>query len=608
MLNKLLQSMNKLPVYALTAMLLATTSLHAAPEPAPGPTGQKAAASPVDAGTKDTRKPEPDSFRNYLSGRFAAAQGDTKNGVDFLRESFKRDPANKGVAKNLYHMLILAGKVEEAIPVARKLEGVKVVEDASEFSPEMLVALGEVKDGRFDEADRHLSLIPKVGFNSLLVPQMRAWVKLANHQIKAPLDAKSISPESKVLLPQVYLNAALINDLAGFPLDAQKQYETAVKDTRIEPFRAVEALANFYARRGMADKRDQLIKTYQADHGDSYLSDALLGSVSEGKDAKPLVQDAKQGFAEVIFNTAGIFHGIRSPVDEIANLHLALFLRQDFPSAQFLLANAYELDQQFQKAFDTYKAITPDSPYYLRGRIRSAYDLIELGQKEKAIADLDAVSREFPKETDALLAKGDVLRADKRYAEAVTAYGEVLGRVPSPQKRNWIIYFSRGATYQLMGNWEKAEADMKKALALSPKEPEVLNYLGYSWLTMNKNLPEARKMVQAAFEARPEDPQIIDSMGYAFYLEGKFARAQQYFDQALERLPSDPTVNEHLGDAYWQQGRKTEARYQWEKALENKPDGEAEKNIRKKIKDGPAAIAPSKDEDVPPKHPTISKN
>ena len=49
-------------------------------------------------------------------------------------------------------------------------------------------------------------------------------------------------------------------------------------------------------------------------------------------------------------------------------------------------------------------------------------------------------------------------------------------RLPSPAP----VAFSSGLAKDMCA--PKAEADMKKALELSPEQPYVLNYLGYSWI------------------------------------------------------------------------------------------------------------------------------
>ncbi len=528
------------------------------------------------------------SFGEYLSGRFAESQGDTDNGLTFLQDSLKRDPDNKEVLGSLYRMLILSGKIEDALPVAKKLVGVKVVEEGSEFTPEMLIAVDKVKQGDYAGAEKLLGTVPKAGFNTLLLPLMTQWLKLGENAIKEPLEAKNITPEARLILPHVYLNAALINDIAGFKEQAQKQYEAAVKDPRIEPFRAVEALANFYARNDNTGKRKQLVEDYLTAHGDSFLADEVLGESADAH-AAPLVKDAKEGLAEVFYTMANIFHGVRAPADEIATLHLALYLRPDFPAAQFLAASAYELAGDYADAVTAYKGINEHSPYFMRGRIRGIYDESEIGNKAEALAKLDAIAAQLPHDVDALIAKGDMLRAQNHYKEAVGAYDEAAARANPPQRRHWVIFFSRGTCFERMGQWEKAEADMRKALVLQPGEPDVLNYLGYSFLTMHRNLTEAKKMIEEAYDARPEDPHIIDSMGYALYMTGDYTSAQEYFEQALERTPNDPTVNDHLGDTYWQQGRKTEARYQWERALSDEPDEETAKQLHTKLDKGLAA-------------------
>ncbi len=549
------------------------------------PPGTETENSPADSTAETSKASDKNSpaisYGDYLSGRFAASSGDNKNGIQFLRESLKRDPDNKEILANLYHMLIAAGQAEEAIPVARKLAGTKLSDEDSEFMPELLLTLDEAKQQHYEAAEKYLQAVPKSGFNSLLVPLLQEWLKLGKGDIKAPVEVKDILPGSKMVLPHVYLNAAYINDIAGFEEKAQEQYELATKDNRIETFRAAEALVNFYDRKSISDKRDAFVKDYTASHGESFIE-----SIPANSNAKPLVADVTEGLAETLYTVANIFHGVRAPADEITTLRLALYLRPNFPAAEFLLGNAYELTNDYKNSINSYKMIDTKSPYYFHSQILIAYDESELGNKETALHELDILSNEKPNEITALLTKGDILRAKSNYKEAIENYDQALARVKEARKPHWRIYFSRGTCYESLGQFDKAEADMKTALSLDPGEPDILNYLGYSWLIQHRNIPEARKMIEDAYDARPEDPNIIDSMGYAFYVDGDYTSAEEYFEQTLERTPNDPTVNEHLGDTYWQLGRKTEARFQWNRALTNKPSAENEKELHKKLENG----------------------
>jgi Flp pilus assembly protein TadD len=132
---------------------------------------------------------------------------------------------------------------------------------------------------------------------------------------------------------------------------------------------------------------------------------------------------------------------------------------------------------------------------------------------------------------------------------------------------DWSIYFARGICFERINNWNLAEKDLLHALKLEPQQPDLLNYLGYSWIDRNKNLEEATQMVVAAVKARPNDPQIIDSMGWIFFKSQNYDMAAEYLEKAAEITPYDSVINDHLGDTYWKQGRHNEAIFQWKRAL-----------------------------------------
>lgn len=183
-------------------------------------------------------------------------------------------------------------------------------------------------------------------------------------------------------------------------------------------------------------------------------------------------------------------------------------------------------------------------------------------------------------------ALGNIMRARKRYAEAIPYYDQALALVPKPERRHWIYYYARGTSYERVKNWDAAETDLEKALSLYPDQPLILNYLGYSWVDQGRRLKEGMAHIEKAVMLKPDDGYIVDSLGWAHYMQGNFKEAVRYLERAVELKPDDPVLNDHLGDALWRVGREREARFQWDQALTLKPEPDDEAKIKKKLDTG----------------------
>jgi tetratricopeptide (TPR) repeat protein len=267
-------------------------------------------------------------------------------------------------------------------------------------------------------------------------------------------------------------------------------------------------------------------------------------------------------------------------------LRLALDLRPDFPAAQFMLATLLEQNREFAEAEKIYRTINEKSVFYRKGLLRIALNDDEQGKTDRALALLDTLQKDDEDGYTVLLTRAEILRNHKRFDEAIAAYSAALGQMQKVENYYWPIIYARGICYEHAGKWELAEKDFQHALTLEPDQPDILNYLGYSWLVMGKNIPEAKDMISRAIEQRPNDPHIIDSMGWALFGMGDFAGAVKYLERALNLAPEDATVNEHLGDAYWRSNRKVEARYQWERALVYDQTPKVAEAVRAKIQNG----------------------
>ena len=142
------------------------------------------------------------------------------------------------------------------------------------------------------------------------------------------------------------------------------------------------------------------------------------------------------------------------------------------------------------------------------------------------------------------------------------------------------LYYRRGASYERMGNYEKADKDMLLPLKMDPENAYVLNYLAYSWLERDYKINNAIEMLERAYSLYNNDPYIIDSIGWAFFLIDEYKEAEKYLKRAVELMPDDPIVNDHYGDILWKLDQKLQARYFWNSVLSF---DDTEDDMREKI-------------------------
>jgi Flp pilus assembly protein TadD len=267
-------------------------------------------------------------------------------------------------------------------------------------------------------------------------------------------------------------------------------------------------------------------------------------------------------------------------------LQFSLYLTPDAPFPLVALAGAQESAKSYTSAIDTYDRIPKGTPLEVLVEISKALNLNQLDRVHEAKALLDELAGKHPRDIRPLEALGNIMRSHKRFAEAAEYYGRAISLIGKPEPKHWTFFFARGACYERLKKLPEAEADLQRSLQLNDKEPQTLNYLGYTWIDHNRNLRKGLKLIEKAVQLKPDDGYIVDSLGWAHYRLGNFPEAVKHLERAVALRPTDPTLNDHLGDAYWRVGREREARFQWDHALKLNPEPEEVDKIREKLEKG----------------------
>ena len=518
----------------------------------------------------------------YLAARVAEQDHDYDSAADQIDLALAASPTDPELVYAAFRLRMYAGRIEQAAQIAPQVLAIRPGDGVAN----LVLAVQAIKKGDYRGAEQ---LIGKMGGDTQLGPlreYVLAWLKAGEKDYAAARSAIArLKPAAgeRAEAPALVIEAQ-IDEMAGDKAAAEAKYRRAMSLDK-NGLRTTVAVAEGLRRLGKADEARELLKTYGEKYGDAVVMDGLVGPNAP----MPPAPSAASGIAEILFDIGGILSS--DPRNQRADLalifyQLAASLKPEHDFAWLMIAGLYEQFQMVPKAIDVLNKIGPNSPLYWQARLRAAALEAQLEKFDQAVARLRTLVAEKPDRIDAALTLADLLRGKEKYADAVQAYDTAIGRIRNAEERHWPVFFGRGIVLERTKNWTKAEADMKKALQLSPEQPHVLNYLGYSWIDQGVNLDEGMKMLQRATELRPDDGAITDSVGWAFYRLGQYDKAVEWLERAAEQKSDDATIVEHLGDAYWHVGRRREARFQWERALNQKPDKDRVPVIKEKLANG----------------------
>ena len=542
--------------------------------------------------TGDARNPPaaPDSaLGSYLAAQHAQVVHDYGDAANFLERALAADPGNYDLVRRVFLLRVSEGRVGDSVPLAQRIIDI----DGRSGLAGLVLLEQALKAGQYDDAVTQGQVMPREGAQRFAVPLMLAWAEAGRHQYGPALQALDAMNGVNGIAPLHDLHTALIQDYTDRIEEAKASFEHLLSGPQPPTWRVAELAGNFFERHGDGDNAKQLYRRIGREQGTIDVTTAGLDRLAKGTVPPRVIATPADGAAEAMFDLAGLLNLPQTMDASLIYARLALDLAPHFALAQMLVGEIRAAQQRPDEALALYQAVDPKSPYSWTAQLRAALELDSLDRTDDAAARLKTLAAERPTRSEPLIELGDILRSHKRFSEAVGAYDKAAARVPDPQPTDWRLFYSRGVAEERSGDWPRAEADLKKALALQPNQALVLNYLGYSWIDKGQNLDDAIGMIKHAVDLQPNDGYIVDSLGWAYFRLRDFDHATEYLERAIELLPEDPTINDHLGDAYWRTGRLAEARYQWRRALQFQPEADEVKGIETKLDQGLGALPSS---------------
>lgn len=524
----------------------------------------------------------------YLAARVAEVDNDLDSAIAYYKRALAFDTENEQLQQSLMLALIAQGRFEESLPYA---ENLKKVPDVERFS-RVALAVEAFRKKDYKAAQNLLKLSLESDLDRLISSIMTAWAKSGAGDVKDAMGylEKLKGPEWYQLFTTYH--RALIADAAGDTQTADRIFGEVIDNVQAGGaapetwLRAAEANVRSLAARGEKDKALALL-----DKAESFVSGrvpliALREKIEKGEKVTPLIADPAAGASEILLDLASALNrGGGEPFVRIY-LRYSLALNPEGDAALLQLAGVAEQQEKAEEAIALYQRVPADSPLKRAAELQLGLNLADLDRQEEAVTHLKALLDQDPDDMRAYLALGGVYSSKENFRAAADVYDQAVARLDKPETSNWNIFYQRGIAYERLKEWPKAEPNFRKALELQPEQPQVLNYLGYSWVDMDMNLEEGLDMIRKAVELRPSDGYIVDSLGWAYYKLGRFDEAVTELERAVSLKPDDPILNDHLGDAYWRVGRKLEATFQWSHARDMKPEPDVLAQVQKKLAEG----------------------
>ncbi len=518
---------------------------------------------------------------SYLAARHAGQMRDAGYAAVYYRAALNRDPKNPELLDRTFLSLLVDGNIDDAVKFADRVAQA----DKSDRVARLVIGVAALKKKQFGNARKELAQSVRGPITDLTATLLSAWSQYGAKDSKG-----AVASIDRLAGPDWYaifkdLHAGMIYDLAGNEKEAGKRFERAHKADS-SALRVVEAYGSWLSRNKSSQEALAVYEAFDKVLPRHPLVVEAMKKLKAGEKLPLLISSAQAGAAEALYGL-GASLGRRGGEDlGLVYLQLSLYLAPSHSLALLSLADLYESLKKPELAIKIYERVPASSPLHRNAAIQMAANLDALDRAEEAEKRLQAEIKLRPDDIEAIMALGNVLRGHKKFAECGDVYAKGIDLVAKPEKSNWVMFYFRGICYERSKQWQKAEADLKKALELFPEQPHVLNYLGYSWIDQGINLDEGMAMIKKAVQQRPDDGYIVDSLGWAYYRIGNYEEAVKQLDRAIELKPEDPTINDHLGDAYWRVGRELEAKFQWAHARDLKPDPDELPKIEEKLKNG----------------------
>ena len=514
---------------------------------------------------------------NYFSGIIAFENKDNSDALKFFNASKVLLNKHDAYLKRYAYSLVLENKVAQAINVIKNGSNKGNLDF---FDAYLLLIADSLKKNNLDQAEKYLNLSLKFQnenrFNLVIFETLRQYLYTFKNK-KTPFNKKNFGNIS--IINQAFQRCYLKKE------NTRSSFLNLINNPDGDYSRYIYFYINYLIENNQIEEAKAIAGQLE------YINSTLLLSQSKSWVENKNFKEFGKIFScnnhnDIIGEFLFLISNLYSSQDDIKKsnfyLNLSNYLNPKFILNSTLVAENFYLNEEYEKAQKILKNFDKKYEFYYWFRIKKEAQIII---KDKGYNEgIDFISSKFNKiknpNVKMVFDVANFYKNSKNYEKAIEYYTEIISSLSKNSEIKSDLLYRRGSSYERLGDYQKADEDLKYSLKINPDDAYVLNYLAYSWLERDYQIDEAMEMLEKAYTLRSNDPYITDSIGWAHYLIENYNEAEKYIKKAVELMPEDPTVNDHYGDILWKLNRNIQARYFWNYVLTL---DDTDENIKKKI-------------------------
>jgi tetratricopeptide (TPR) repeat protein len=559
-------------------------SCQSGPPPARAELSQQVGPGQSNPGQSDPGQSGPDLSgpdglaASWLIARQALQTNDLEAAATYFSRALAVDQKNDALLRQSFLSFYQNGQIEEAALIASRIEAAGL---AVALASEPAAAMA-VREADWQAVTALAENLRQFDSSRPLAQLMSGWALLATGRAEAGLnelqkltDVISRQEGADPAFMQLHMMLAL--EWTG-QTDAARRVALELASQPGLPTRLSLQLAGALWRMGEETAADLLVDGLSASFNRARLTQLLAAGQLENSAAP----QASQALAAAILDLTWFWQSRDNRQLLLLRAYLVQYMDPDNSASRFVLGQLLDSLADKSRSAEQLAGINPASGWAQPGFMLQIDQLHQAADWQRAEQMITERMRQQPENSRLAYLLGDHYRYRSEFGQAIIAYeaARALGDDSAGLWRNL------GVCYEQTGADSKAEAALKKAIALNPQDAWALNYLGYWWADENRNLEAAIGLIEKAVELRPESGAFADSLGWVFYRLGDFNTAVAWLEKAHRLEPGDAVITDHLGDVYWQLGRPLEARFKWQLARDLEPEPELDELLVEKLANG----------------------